>query len=226
MEKLNKQNKPNKYDKNNQSSNEHLSKTRLLNFFKLKNTNSKVACHGRPNFKGITDMKLVYGVNHVLTLLKPKEKPEEIKECCEKNGIDWSTIHLDGANLAYFKTKQVQESIIKGLLNIYEVLIKGDVVLFIHCAAGLHRTGTLLYSLLRMFDETPDSALDAIKYIREETRNKVGEERIAMAENVIVPKLLGKLKPKIEMEILNLIDDVRNEDNNIEDKLYKVDINK
>jgi protein tyrosine/serine phosphatase len=219
MEKLKSKNYKNP---TNYSEDHNSNKTRILNFYKLKDTNSKISCHGKPNFKEIKNMKLTYGVNHILTLLKPKEKPEEIKECCEKNNINWSIIYLDGANLGYFRQKSTQEAIVNGILNIYEILVKNPVVLFIHCAAGLHRTGTILYSLFRIFDETPESSLDALKYVREETWKKVGEERIKVAETVIVPLLINKLKPKINLEITQVVEsNDKDTDQGIEKKINK-----
>jgi protein-tyrosine phosphatase len=167
---------------------------RILNFYPLRNTLSKISCHGKPNGKEIKYMKMTFGVNYVLTLLHKKEEPEIIKKICSENSIDWKQIELQGANMPYLNNKATQSIIITGLEEAYTRLSKDKLTMFIHCAAGIHRTGTIIYCLLRMFEETPDSALKALEYIRKETREKVGENRIELAEKILVPILLKKIK--------------------------------
>lgn len=163
---------------------------KILNFYKLKDTNSSISCHGRPTGKDIKSMKLVYGVNCVLTLQHAKEKPEEIKKICEENKLKWLHIELAGATIPYFQKSENQKLLISSLKNLTQILRNFSVNLFIHCAAGLHRTGIVVYSLLRIFGETPESALQALEYIRSETRKEVGEKRIEFSENFILPHLL------------------------------------
>lgn len=166
---------------------------KILNFYKLKGTSSFISCHGRPNSKDISFLKNAYGINYVLTLQYPKEKPEEVKKWCEQSEVRWQMIELFGANLPYFRKRSTQIILTKGILELYKILTTEKVKLFIHCAAGVHRTGTVVYSLLRLFGESPESAMTAIKYIREETYLGVGEERISFAEQYIVPNLIKSI---------------------------------
>ena len=53
----------------------------------------------------------------------------------------------------------------------------------IHCAAGIHRTGTVAYTLLRLGGMSAKEAMDALKEMREETAKGVGKWRIDIAEN-------------------------------------------
>jgi protein-tyrosine phosphatase len=163
---------------------------KILNFYKLKDTNSSISCHGRPSGKEIKSMKLTYGVNCVLTLQGAKEKPEEIKKMCEENNLKWLHVELAGATIPYFQKQETQKNLITSLKNLTQILKNFSVNLFIHCAAGLHRTGIVIYSLLRIFGETPESALKAIEYIRSETRKEVGEKRLEFSEKFILPLLL------------------------------------
>ena len=185
----------NKGNKLKNSNNQEESKiNKILNFYKLKNTNSTISCHGRPTGKDLKMMKLMYGVNCVLTLQCPKEKPEDIKKLCEENNLKWLYIELQGANLPFLQKIETQKIIIKSLLTLNEILKNNQVVLFIHCAAGLHRTGTIIYSLLRMFEETKETALKALEFIRAETRNEVGDKRVDYADNLIIPNLISIYK--------------------------------
>lgn len=171
-----------------------ISTGRVLNFYKLKDTESKISCHGRPTAKEIKLMKETYGVNCVLTLQSEREKYAEIKKYCEDIHITWYLIELSGANINYMKEKKTFEKLVKNLTNLYYILKSSNICLFVHCAAGLHRTGTIIYAILRIFGESPESALQAIEYIRHETRKEVGEERIRFSEDFLVQTILKDIK--------------------------------
>jgi len=172
----------------------YVKQDRLLNFYKLKGTKSKLTCHGRPTPKQVRSMCQMYKVNYCLTLQKQKENPQDVLKYCQDNGIQWQLIELDGANIAYMKKKEVLTRIVDGLFLVCQKLLTENLVLFIHCAAGLHRTGTVLYSLLRVFGETPESSFAALGIIREDTQREVGNERIRIAETVVYPELIKRLK--------------------------------
>ena len=57
----------------------------------------------------------------------------------------------------------------------------------IHCAAGVHRTGTTTYTLLRWSGMHPQEAIDSLLHIRPETHKGVGDWRIELAEKILVP---------------------------------------
>ena len=59
-----------------------------------------------------------------------------------------------------------------------------------HCAAGIHRTGTIGYTILRMSGYEPSEAMAKIKIIREDTFKGVGDWRIELAEKYLVPNLI------------------------------------
>jgi protein-tyrosine phosphatase len=181
--------KKSKYDKLQESK-----VNKPLNFYKLKGSKSQISCHAKPTKKEIKYIQDTYGVNYVLTLFYPKENPEEIKKICGEFNIHWQWIELHGAN--YFKKSADHEKIINDILKLYYCLLNEEVMLFVHCALGLHRTGTVVYTLLRLFGETPESALEALEFIRKDTRDKVGGHRIAKAEMILVPSLINTLEGK------------------------------
>ncbi len=57
----------------------------------------------------------------------------------------------------------------------------------LHCAAGIHRTGIVTYTLLRMTGLSPKESFECIEGIREDTAKGVGEWRIKLAEDCLVP---------------------------------------
>ena len=91
--------------------------------------------------------------------------------------------------MALFMNKDVQKMIIDNIISILNNMKNNKIVLFIHCSAGIHRTGTILYTILRLCGESKDSALEAIKFIRIDTFNKCGNNRLNYAEEYLVKPL-------------------------------------
>jgi protein tyrosine/serine phosphatase len=189
MEKKILNNKKSKYDKLQEGK-----VNKSLNFYNLKGTNSQISCHSKPTKKEIKYIQDTYGVNYILTLFYQKEHPEEIQKICNEFGIRWQWIELQGAN--YFKKTKDHEMICKELLILYDLLKTEQITLYVHCALGLHRTGTIVYTFLRLFGESQETALEALAHIRQDTRDKVGEHRIEKAERILVPSLMNILEGK------------------------------
>ena len=189
-----------KVPKNNE---DPISTNTILNYFPLKNTNSKITCYGRPNIKQLKSMISIYNINFIVTLQHAKEKPEIIGTTAKALGVEWFHIPLEGANGAYLSKKETKLMFIKGVNFIFSELKMKTVNLFVHCAAGVHRTGIFLYSLLRMSGESPEIAYEALNYIRKATYLGVGSNRLDYIEKCILPNLLLEMnnqlkEPKLE----------------------------
>ena len=163
---------------------------KTFNFYTLKN-GSQISCHGRPKESDIKRLKEEYKVNYILTIQHENEKPETIKKYTEDiKDITWQNLPLRGANMAVFMNKEVQKMIIDNILILLNVMKKNKIVLFIHCAAGIHRTGTILYTILRLCDESIESSMEAMKFIRIDTFRKCGDNRLKYAEEFLVQPLM------------------------------------
>ena len=92
--------------------------------------------------------------------------------------------------MAIFMDKNVQKMIIDNIIFILNYMKNNKIVLFMHCSAGIHRTGTILYTILRLCGESIESTLEAIKFIRIDTFRKCGENRLKYAEEFLVQPLL------------------------------------
>ncbi len=67
--------------------------------------------------------------------------------------------------------------------------VEKPVKMIIHCSAGLHRTGTITYLLLRLCHFDFNRALLIINRTRAITARQVGRKRIDAAENHLLPKI-------------------------------------
>ena len=163
---------------------------KIFNFYTLKN-GSQITCHGRPKESDIKRLKEEYNVNYILTIQHVNENPETIKHYTEEiKDITWQNLPLVGANMAVFMNKEVQKMIINNILILLNVMKKNKIVLFMHCAAGIHRTGTILYTILRLCDESIESSMEAMKFIRLDTFRKCGDNRLKYAEEFLVQPLM------------------------------------
>jgi len=172
------------------SNNRYITHKKVFAFYELKN-GSLISCHGKPKKNDLIYLKDTYNLNYVLTILHSGENPEIIKKYCQEIGdIQWENLPLKGANMALFMNKEVQSLIINFILKIIKEMNEKKLIIFIHCAAGVHRTGTILYTILRCSGESKESAMEAIKKIRIETWRNCGENRINYAEEFLVKPLL------------------------------------
>ena len=90
----------------------------------------------------------------------------------------------DKATLKYVR-KRVRE--------LLEILNNNEEVCMIHCAAGIHRTGSLGYTLLRLASPLQldrEQAYLGLKTMREDTWKGVGDWRIDIAEKYLVKPIL------------------------------------
>jgi protein tyrosine/serine phosphatase len=164
--------------------------TPILIFHQLKNSNTKITCSRRPSLRSIASFKEVYGLNAILSCITKNEKPQQIEEKTKENNMKFFNIPFKKAKAFSLEKEDTKNMLIHEIKEIYNILMNEDLTILVHCAAGVRRTGIIVYSILRMNGETKESALDIILKLREETRNGIGDYRIEYTEKYIVPKLL------------------------------------
>ena len=105
---------------------------------------------------------------------------------CQTIGIENFHIEINGANAALLSDKKTLKIIRDGLKQLYRLMQQQEHRVLIHCAAGIHRTGTLSYSLLRMDGKDGKEAYETLKVMRQATYDGVGDWRIQLAEKLIL----------------------------------------
>ena len=120
---------------------------------------------------------------HIVSLLGEKEKSELTQAACEKYEIEWIWVKIQGAKdeTLISHAAQLREGIEKVLL-----LFDTPARILIHCSAGVHRTGTFTYSLLRRAGFTDEEAQELLYQIRPVTARQVGQNRIEIAKEHII----------------------------------------
>lgn len=121
------------------------------------------------------------GVTHVLTLLSPREQPDSVGKIARNIGAEWHHFPIDGGHMDTLATVDLSR-----LFLLYDEITRAqeDAVIYLHCSAGIHRTGFVIYALLRYRGLTPEQAAVEVANLRPVTSEQVGEDRLALAEEM------------------------------------------
>lgn len=173
-----------------------------LNFYRLKGSKSKITCHARPQKKDVEEMISLHGINFILTIQGTAEDASELEGFCKEFQISWKHVELGRNHNSLVKSLDSDTKLlfISTIAELYKKLVNEEINLFVHCTHGVHRTGIMVYSILRCFDEDRNSALEALKQIREDTYDNIGEKRINYAEKEVIPYTLEIIKKKEEKQ--------------------------
>lgn len=129
----------------------------------------------------------------IITAQAKRESPQDVRKMCNDLGMKHFWVELNGANEALMKDKAVLKYLRKRVRELLAMLRKNEETALIHCAAGIHRTGSLGYTLLRLASPEPlskEQAYEALKILREDTWKGVGDWRIDVAERYLVTPIL------------------------------------
>ena len=141
-------------------------------------TSSKLILGPRPGKKS-KDQIQAHGVTDIVTLLSNREQPETIKRIAGAIGADWHHFELDGGHLETLASGDLSR-----LFLLWDEIGRadGERIVYLHCSAGLHRTGFVAYLLIRRSGLTPEATMEELRTLREVTVEQVGEDRVALAE--------------------------------------------
>jgi protein-tyrosine phosphatase len=133
----------------------------------------------RPGKKS-KDQIRAQGVTDIVTLLSPREQPESIKKIAANIGADWHHSPIDGGHLETLASVDLA-----AIFLMHDEIARAgeDRIIYVHCSAGIHRTGFVTYALLRYRGFSVEAAMAELKALREVTFEQVGEARIALAED-------------------------------------------
>lgn len=121
-------------------------------------------------------------LTHVCTLLSAREDATAIEKISKRLGCDWIWTPIDGGHsdiLAAMDWAAVLTKVYAPLAHIDQPRI------YLHCSAGIHRTGFVAYMLLRTSGLPADEARHALAQIRAVTAQQVGDDRLALAESLL-----------------------------------------
>lgn len=128
----------------------------------------------------------IHGITMIVTIQGEKEKPGDIIKECNRLKLKHHNITLADVSEETLKNPEICASIKGHVDALYEVVSTESEKVLFHCGAGIHRSGVVVYSLLRKDNHSTKQAIDIIRDVRKETAIGVGEWRIKLAEKHIL----------------------------------------
>lgn len=137
----------------------------------------KICVGHRPSKKKLEALRL-QGATHVLTLLTASEGANSIEKSAKLQDLNWLWFAMeDGAPLAASRDLEVRQ-----LFSDLKSLLENGGCIYVHCSAGIHRTGMLTNGLLRFLGNSQGQANKILATLRQETSEGVGEHRKAWGD--------------------------------------------
>lgn len=133
----------------------------------------------RPSAKLVADLKL-QNASHILTLLSENEGSRDIKILSDKSGMGWLWFPMQSAGFPSEERYQELVTLFKEMKNILEDGGK----IYIHCSAGIHRTGMITFAFLRFIGLSREEAQAKLAELRPTTSDGVGEDRMEWGNSV------------------------------------------
>lgn len=137
-------------------------------------------CIGHRPGKKLIPVLAANGFTDVATILGPREAPHELGSLVTECGMAWHWIPIGHGNVP--GTVEDRERFSEYVVALHEVLIRrANARLFVHCSAGIHRTGMFTLAFLKCGGVEPDKVLHLLEQARPLTHANVGADRIEFA---------------------------------------------
>jgi protein-tyrosine phosphatase len=118
------------------------------------------------------------GLSHICTLLSEREDPAAVECIARELGCDWLWLPISGGNLETLKNLDAERMITQFAQAIKNTSIPR---IYLHCSAGIHRTGFVASLLLRLQPLEAGEVLKALGALRAITADQIGPDRMVLA---------------------------------------------
>ncbi|QEC75864.1 protein-tyrosine phosphatase family protein [Mucilaginibacter ginsenosidivorax] len=124
------------------------------------------------------------GATAIITLLHENEGAVQIGTKTKQAGMEWLWFPFSASK----PNEQYDTTNVLKLFNQLQLLLKGGGKIYIHCSAGIHRTGMITYGLLRYIGYDKNVALQMLTNLRGVTANQVGADRLLWGDKYATKK--------------------------------------
>jgi protein-tyrosine phosphatase len=129
---------------------------------------------GKISFGGLKNE----GTTALLTLLHENEGAAAIGKQTETVNIAWIWFPFSASSP--HEGEAIAE--VYSLYNQLSDLVSKGAKIYIHCSAGIHRTGMITYGFLRFLGKSSIEAFEILKSLRAVTADQVGADRLLWAD--------------------------------------------
>ena len=161
-------------------------KERTDSITRLKSSGMRLTLGPRPGRKSVDRLRELQ-LTHCCTLLSAREGAPLIEKVCQRirtpeAPFTWVWLPIEGGNL-----EVLRHTSILPLLDTLATSIATETTphVYLHCSAGIHRTGFFAYILLRILGHDAAAAIEKLAELRTVTFAQVGDERLELAEHVV-----------------------------------------
>ena len=137
----------------------------------------RLAIGHRPGRKMIAGLPLA-GATHVVTLLGETEGAERIGRDVQRAGLAWIWVPMETGE----PPAPERSASMRAKLGEVAEALDGGGSLYLHCSAGIHRTGMVTHALLRMRGLEAEEARAKLGELRSVTAAGVGDHRLAWGQ--------------------------------------------
>jgi protein-tyrosine phosphatase len=131
----------------------------------------------RPKVKALAGLRAA-GVTHLATLLSEAEEAKRLGAAAAAAGLVWLWLPLPNGD----PPPEARRYEIREALSRWGGLLASGAGLYLHCSAGIHRTGMIAYALLRSLGRSAEEARRDIAEMRPLTAAGVGEARLSWGD--------------------------------------------
>jgi predicted protein tyrosine phosphatase len=159
----------------------NIEKVGKLTFVRIQS--GALAIGHRPPLRWLSHMRKA-GVTHIVTVLSQQEHPQAIAEAAREAGLAWIWIELGSTKNLPAKAKP---EIVEALRSLASVLENNGRV-YLHCSAGIHRTGMIAAALLFLLGYNSAQVAETLASLRTVTAEGVGAARLDWARSFARPQ--------------------------------------
>ncbi len=135
-------------------------------------------CVGHRPSKKKTEALKIQGATHLLTLLTDSEGAKSVEKLALSHELTWLWFPMEGGD----PLPAARDNEARQLFSEMKALLEQGESIYIHCSAGIHRTGMLTNGLLRYLGNSQTEAEELLTALRQETSQGVGDHRKAWGD--------------------------------------------